>query len=258
MIPLQSHKYRELPIAENPHPAVPLVVDVDGSLVCGDLLIEGITRLLAATPHRLFALLFWLARGRAAVKRRVAQAVPLPLATLVLNPAVLQEIAAAKAAGREVWLASAADEGVVVPLAESLEATGCLASDGHANLAGQAKAEALVEKFGEGGFDYIGNERRDLAVWKRARRAIGVGLPAGLARAVWALDNEARFLPGPGGRPLDGFLALRPHHWIKNALVFLPLVASHQTDAGLYLTAAGGVRGPVGMCVRRISVERLA
>ena len=205
MIPLQSHKYRELPIAENPHPAVPLVVDVDGSLVCGDLLIEGITRLLAATPHRLFALLFWLARGRAAVKRRVAQAVPLPLATLVLNPAVLQEIAAAKAAGREVWLASAADEGVVVPLAESLEATGCLASDGHANLAGQAKAEALVEKFGEGGFDYIGNERRDLAVWKRARRAIGVGLPAGLARAVWGAGQRGPpFSPAPAAARSTG------------------------------------------------------
>ncbi len=219
--------------------AVPLVVDVDGSLVSGDLLIEGATRLVAASPLRLFALPFWLAEGRAALKRRVARAVPLPPETLVLNPAVLDEIAAAKAAGREVWLVSAADELAVAPLAESVGAAGYLASDGRVNLAGERKAAALVERFDEGGFDYIGNERRDLAVWKRARRAIGVNLSARLAWQVRGLDDAARFLPGLGGRPLDYVRALRPHQWIKNVLVFVPLIAAHETQAELYLVAAG-------------------
>ena len=221
----------------------PLVVDVDGSLIGGDLLIEGIARLLSASPLSLFALPFWLAasmvRGRAGLKRRIAQAVPLPPDTLALNPAVLEEIAAAQAAGRAVWLASASDERAVAPLAETVGAAGCLASDGRVNLAGEAKAAALVGRFGEGGFDYIGNERRDLAVWKRARRALGVGLPAGLARKVRALDGEARFLPGLGGGPLDRFRALRPHQWVKNVLVFVPLAAAHETVAGPYLVAAG-------------------
>ncbi|WP_222706810.1 hypothetical protein, partial [Lacisediminihabitans profunda] len=87
---------------------------------------------------------------------------------------VLDEIAAARAAGREVWLASASDELAVAPLAEAVGATGCIASDGRTCLVGQAKAAALVERFGEGGFDYVGNERRDLSVWKHARCAIGV------------------------------------------------------------------------------------
>ena len=51
--------------------------------------------------------------------------------------------------------------------------------------------------------------------------------------------GEARFLPGLGGRPLDWFQALRPHQWVKNVLVFVPLAAAHETDAGLYLVAAG-------------------
>ena len=167
--------------------AAPLVVDVDGSLVAGDLLIEGIARLLSVSPLRLFALPLWLAAavvgGRAGLKRRVAEAVPLPPSTLTLNPAVLGEVAAAKAAGRAVWLASASDVRVVAPLAETVGAEGCLASDGRTNLAGDAKAAVLVERFGEGGFDYIGNERRDLAVWRRARRAIGVDPSPGLARS---------------------------------------------------------------------------
>ena len=217
----------------------PLVVDVDGTLVAGDLLVEGAARLLAASPLTLFALPIWLVEGRAALKRRIAAAVPLPPSSLVLNPAVLDEIAAAKVAGREVWLASAADERVVAPLAEVVGAAGWLASDGRTNLSGEAKAAALVERFGEGGFDYVGNERRDLAVWRRARCIIGVNLPARLVREVRTLDEGARLLPGLGGGPRDALRALRPHQWVKNALAFVPLIAAHETGAGSYLAAAG-------------------
>ncbi len=221
----------------------PLVVDVDGSLIGGDLLIEGIARLLSVSPLSLFVLPFWLVaamvRGRSWLKRRIAEAVSLPPDTLAWNPVVLEEIAAAQAAGRSVWLASASDARAVSPLAETVGAAGCLASDGRTNLAGEARAVALVARFGECGFDYIGNERRDLAVWKRARRVIGVGLAAGLARKVRALDGEARFLPGLGGGLRDWFRALRPHQWVKNALVFVPLAAAHETGAGSYLVAAG-------------------
>ena len=217
---------------------VPLVVDVDGSLVSGDLLIEGLARFLVAFPFRLLALPFWLARGRATLKRRIARAVSLPPATLVLNPAVLDEIDAAKAMGREVWLASASDEIAVAPLAEAVGATGCLASDGRTNLAGRAKAAVLVERFGEGGFDYIGNEQRDMAVWKHARHAIGVNLPASLVGQVRALDEAARFLPGLGGGPRDYVRALRPHQWVKNVLVFVPLIAAHETQPWLYAVTA--------------------
>ena len=217
---------------------VPLVVDVDGSLVSGDLLIEGLARFLVAFPFRLLALPFWLARGRATLKRRIARAVSLPPATLVLNPAVLDEIDAAEAMGREVWLASASDEIAVAPLAEAVGATGCLASDGRTNLAGRAKAAVLVERFGEGGFDYVGNERRDLAVWKHARHAIGVNLSASLVGQVRALDEAARFLPGLGGGLRDYVRALRPHQWVKNVLVFIPLVAAHETQTWLYAVTA--------------------
>lgn len=217
---------------------MPLVVDVDGSLVSGDLLIEGLARFLVAFPLRLLALPFWLARGRATLKRRIARAVSLPPETLVLNPAVLDEIDAAEAMGREVWLASASDEIAVAPLAEAVGATGCLASDGRTNLSGRAKAAVLVERFGEGGFDYIGNERRDLAVWKHARHAIGVNLSASLVGQVRALDEAARFLPGLGGGPRDYVRALRPHQWVKNVLVSIPLVAAHETQPWLYAVTA--------------------
>ena len=216
----------------------PLVVDAD-ALAGGDLLVEGAARLVALFPLKVFALAFWLLRGRAVLKRRVAEAVPLPPSTLASNPAVRQEIDAARAAGREVWLASGADPSAVEPLAEAVGAAGCIASDGRAGPAGEARAAALVARFGQKGFDYLGRARRDLAAWRSARRAIGVGLSAGLARDLRGLDPDARLLPGAGGAPLDYVRALRPHHWIKNLMVFVPLLADHGADAGLYVRLLG-------------------
>ena len=220
--------------------AVPLVVDVDGSLVRGDLLTEGLLRLSADSPVKLLALPYWLASGRAPLKRWLArQTGTLPAATLVLNPAVLAEIDAARAVGREIWLASGSDELVVAPLAQEVGATGCFASDGRTNLVGRTKAAVLVNRFGEHGFDYVGNERRDLAVWKRARRAIGVDLSARLAQKVKALDQQARFLSGLRGSVLDVLRTLRPRQWMANVLVFAPVVAAQEARAGHYLVAAG-------------------
>lgn len=211
--------------------AVPLIVDVDDSLVCGNLLMEGLARLCATTPHKLFVLPLWLAAGRAALKRKVASTVPLTFDTLILNPAVTDMIAQAKQEGRPVYLASAADEQYLPALAEHVKADGFLASDGQENLAGEAKAQKLIARFGERGFDYIGNEWRDLAVWKRARHVIAVNVSPALAKRVRAIDPDAQFLSQSGGSLRDYLKALRPHHWVKNILVFAPLIAAHMMDA---------------------------
>lgn len=218
---------------------VALVVDVDGTLVGGDLLAEGMARLLAKSPLRLFALPIWAVRGRAGLKREVAERAPLPVDELVLNTLVVDEIDAAKAEGREVWLATGSDALAVAPLADKLGATGVLASDGRTNLTGRAKAEALVEHFGERGFDYVGNEWRDLAVWEHARCAIGVDLSDSLARRLHGTGEATRLLAGFGGGWRDYFQSWRPHHWVKNLLVFAPLVAAHVTSPTVYALAAG-------------------
>lgn len=224
----------------SPDAAIPLVVDVDGTLVAGDLAVEGAARLASTSPLALLAFAFRLARGdgRAALKRRIAGEVALPAATLALNPAVVEEIAAARAGGREVWLASGSDERAVAPLAEAVGATGHFASDGRTNLVGAAKAALLAERFGDGGFDYAGNERRDLAVWRRSRVAVGVGLSARLERELRALGGQVRLLPGPGGGPADYVRAGRPHQWVKNTLVAVPLVAAHETGVAQWAAAA--------------------
>ena len=197
---------------------IPLVVDVDGTLLATDLLVEGSLRLLGSSPWRFLRAAVRGLRGRAAWKRAVTKMVPLPPASLVLNPAVVEEIESAKRAGRPVWLASGADELAIEPLAKHVNAAGFLASDGSRNLVGNAKADSLIERFGEAGFDYVGNSRQDLPVWRRARRAVAVGASASLKRRIRNLGIDARFCPGLGS-PRDYLRSLRPHQWVKNTLV---------------------------------------
>lgn len=217
--------------------AVPLVVDVDGTLVAGDLLIDSSLRLLTASPLAFLRAVRRGLRGRAVLKRAISRTGALPPSSVVLNPAVVAEIEAAKRSGRPVWLASGADELAVEPLAKRVGADGFLASDGQRNLVGSAKADALLERFGKQGFDYVGNDRRDLPVWRHARGAVAVGVPSRLKRKIGDLDCDARFIPRLG-TPLDYVRTLRPHQSVKNALVFVAPLAAHAVDPASYLWAA--------------------
>lgn len=223
------------------HPAdeTPLVVDVDGTLVASDLLLEGISRLAAASPLRLLLLPWWLARGRAYLKRQVSRASSVRPESVPMNDSVLREVRHALEADRQVWLASGADDGVVAPFADRIGATGIIASDGTTNLIANKKARVLVGKFGVGGFDYIGNGRQDVPVWAQCRHALGVALSEGVRRRLQRMGLEPTLLAGQGGTAKDTIAALRPHQWVKNLLVFVPPLAAHSVDPMAYLFAAG-------------------
>lgn len=223
----------------NADDATPLVVDVDGTLTPGNLLLEGLARLLTVAPLRALGLLPLLPFRRAFVKRKVAEAVTLPAESLPQNPEVAAEIRAAKAAGRPVHLATGADALAAAPVAEAIGANETFASDGHVNLVGRAKAQALVAAFGDRGFDYMGDERRDLPVWRHARQTIGVGIGPRLRARVVGVDPKARFLSGPDGGTAAYWRALRPSHWSKNVLLFLPLAAAHETALASWLVVLG-------------------
>ena len=73
-------------------------------------------------------------------------------------------------AGRKLVLATAADQRVAQAVADFLDLFDeVIASDGERNLKGEAKAAALVARFGMRGFSYVGNDSCDLAVWRAAQ-----------------------------------------------------------------------------------------
>ena len=167
---------------------------------------------------------------RARVKHEMASISDLDVARLPLRDEVVTIAREAIDEGREVILASGSDQLLVNRLAERLELPGDhLASDSVVNLTGTRKKNALVERFGKDGFDYIGDSAIDLRVWSDAAKAYAVGPTRRILNGLKELKKPVQVIPG-GWRFLDLVKALRPHQWIKNVLLLLPLIAAHRTD----------------------------
>jgi 4-hydroxybenzoate polyprenyltransferase/phosphoserine phosphatase len=217
----------------------PLVVDLDDTLVHTDLLIESLFAFLAANPLRLAQMVGWLLAGRTRLKAEIARQTPVDVARLPYNPYVLSLISETRALGGCVYLASASNERYVEAVANHLGVfDGWLASNDARNLSGKKKADMLVECFGEGGFDYVGNGRADLPVWAAAGRRIAAGAPRGVPAALKRLDPSSLFLDAPGGGVRDWLKLFRVHQWSKNALVFVPVLAAHLFTGAALASAA--------------------
>ena len=206
--------------------APPLCVDLDQTLVRSDLLIEGV--LSSAFKPLLYRTLLGVRPvSRAAFKRAVAATSEFDPALLPYHERLLSYLREQKMLGRRLILVTAADEAVAHRVASHLGLFDeVLASDGVRNLKGPQKAEALVERFGRGGFSYAGDSEADLHVWRAARTAILVNVRPKIAAAARGLTViEAAF---HDGRPawLALLQAMRPHQWVKNLLVFVPLLVS--------------------------------
>lgn len=210
-------------------PGIALVVDLDETLIAADSLIEGAVLLLKRHPLRALAMPVWLAAGRQRLKARMAEAVTLDVACLPYRAEVLDYVRAARAEGRRIVLATAANERVAHQVAAHLGLFDqVLASDHTRNLAGERKRECLVQAFGARGFDYVGSGPADVAVWRSARKAVVVGGGAALRNRARAAAEALEVVEVAQARPTDYLSALRLHHWLKNVLLFVPLIASHQ------------------------------
>ncbi|MBF0334917.1 MAG: UbiA family prenyltransferase [Alphaproteobacteria bacterium] len=210
---------------------VPLVVDLDGTLIKTDLLIETFFALLGAKPLIALRMVGMLRFGKARLKAELADHAVIDLHTLPFDDAALDCVRAAKTAGRKVYLASASDQRLVADIADHLGMfDGAFGSDGSTNLVGSRKADRLCEIFGAGGFDYIGNADVDVPVWDRCREPVAANVPTALLRKLRLRYSGLREIGGAPPSLADYTRAVRPHQWLKNVLLFVPLLAAHTTS----------------------------
>jgi len=207
----------------------PLCVDLDGTLLNSDLLIESGLAFVRTTPLQLLKPLVWLARGgKAGLKAGLAWRVAIDVARLPFNPEVLAFIKAERAKGRQIVLVTASHARYAQQVADYLQLFDRVLATEAFNLSSHRKADCLVAEYGEQGFDYMANAAADLAVWRRARKAYVVNA----SKAVEALARmQARVemvMRKQGGLRPAWVKALRLHQWMKNSLVWVPLLAAHQ------------------------------
>jgi 4-hydroxybenzoate polyprenyltransferase/phosphoserine phosphatase len=216
----------------------PLVVDLDGTLIKTDLLVESFFALLSTEPLRALRTLLSLRHGRAAFKARLAEETAIDFDKLPLNEAVHARLRDEKSKGRRIYFASASDRRYVEQMSARVGLVdGIFASDRNGNLKGQAKAAALCAAFGEGKFDYIGDSYADLPVWKVARKRTVVNPTRSLLRAVHQRFPDADAL-GRGERRIRDYVQLfRVHQWLKNLLILIPPLAAHEFQPSTLLAS---------------------
>jgi 4-hydroxybenzoate polyprenyltransferase len=227
-MPVEEHKHTSR-LTEHPASAQQVCcVDLDGTLIAGDLFWEAAFRLVVARPWLLPLLFVWGAQGLAHLKRQVAARSIVDAARLPYRDEIVAHLRAMREAGHELVLATGSDERSARAVFDHLGIfTRMHASDGIRNLTSAKKAMLLEHAYGRGGFHYFGNESKDLEVWKRSSGATIVSGPRSL-RARVEQYTPVMHVFGETSRLRAAWRALRPHQWAKNFLVFVPLITAHE------------------------------
>jgi 4-hydroxybenzoate polyprenyltransferase len=217
----------------------PLCVDLDGTLVKSDTLVDSLLALLRAAPALGFKLPGQVLLGKAAFKAFVTQSVSLDVVHLPYNHILLQFLHQERARGRDLYLATGANVYLARRVADHLGIfTGVLGSDGVTNLTGSDKLAGLRVRLGSAAFDYIGNDTPDLPllIESTAPMVANPSLRLRMRLRARGLRPARTFLERKS--PFSALLmALRPHQWAKNLLVFIPLLCSHALTIGKLLAA---------------------
>ncbi len=208
---------------------VPLAVDLDGSLLKTDSLIESLLQFLTSHPFWFPVLFFWLFKGKAYFKQQVCRRVTLDVSSLPYNIDILKYLRDQHQTKRPLVLVTGADECIALQVADYLHVfDSVIASDGIINMTGIRKKERLLAEFGAKQFDYLGNDRKDLYVWQVSRKSIVVGSKRFIEYISGHLTNIDRNFPVTRAGISEWCKALRLYQWLKNLLVFVPLLAAHQ------------------------------
>jgi 4-hydroxybenzoate polyprenyltransferase/phosphoserine phosphatase len=208
--------------------AGPLIVDLDGTLTPTDTLVEMVIKVVKHDPLTLLKIPLWLLKGRARFKQLIAShaSVTFNAANLPYNESLLDYLRAEKAKGRKLVLATAADRSIAESVAAHLGLFDMvLASDGSHNLKGDNKRVMIEQAVGQP-FSYAGDHAADLPIWKAASSAVLVGVSPQVERIVNSTCLVERKFPKPRAGIKTWLRALRVHQWIKNVLLFVPLLTA--------------------------------
>ncbi len=218
---------------------VPLCVDLDGTLVKSDTLVDAVLLLARQQPFSPLHWPAWLRKGKAGFKQEVVSRAAVEVEYLPYNEPLLAYLREEHGRGRRIYLATAADRALAERVAAHLGMfEGVLASNGTHNLAGANKLRAFQEQFPDG-FTYIGNAMPDRALLKASRQPMVANPHRGLSRALRqdnTVPHRAFYDRKSTGRVV--LKAIRLHQWAKNVLVFLPMLLAHDLTLPSLLQSA--------------------
>ena len=215
-----------------------LVVDLDGTLLKSDLLYESFWSAFGRNWRSPFLSVAALGRGKAALKTYLRSEADVDATTLPYDAAVIEYVRAHRAQGGRTALVTASNQVFANIIAEHLQIFDEVhGSDAALNLKGPNKADFLVERFGDVGFCYMGDEAADLPVWQVSDKVVTVNAAPSVRQQAEHLGKPFEHLATTAKSLRPYIKALRPHQWLKNFLIFLPMLAGHQLDAATVISS---------------------
>ncbi len=214
---------------------IPLCVDLDGTLIATDMLLESLLLLVKQNPLYIALLPFWLLKGRAFLKHKIFELVEPDIEYLPYNKKLIEYINKEKSAGREIVLSTATNQRIADKINEHLGLFDkVFGSSETMNLKGNNKRHYLVELFGEKGYDYAGDSQADMAVWDSANACIMVNPSKSLLRQAESKYKVIEVFQS-AKNPLKIIAReIRVYQWVKNLLIFLPFIMAHKLgDPGI-------------------------
>ena len=214
---------------------LPLFVDLDGTLLKTDTLLESALILIKKQPWRVFSFISWSLKGKANLKQQIAFQVNLNVELLPFNEEFLSFLKKRKKDGQKIILATAANEKFANLIADYLGIfSDVLASNKSTNLKAEKKLNLIIQKNGKKDFIYAGNAIEDLPIWSKATEVIVVNTRPGIIRKI-TNTGKVPIVFSDSKKIYKNFLrSIRIHQWAKNLLVFGPLITSHKfTDLNL-------------------------
>lgn len=206
-----------------------LAVDLDGTLLRSDMLFETFWSAFARDWRTPFRAARALLEGKAQLKRQLAKSSDVDVTHLPYDEQVVEYVRDWRTKGGHTVLVTATDQGLAEAVSDHLQIFDeVYGSDGENNLKGADKAAFLRDRFGKGSFTYVGDSPADLPVWKDADKAVTVNVSETLRHEVDTTTSEAEHLSTAKHQTRPYIKALRPHQWLKNILIFLPMLTAHQ------------------------------
>ncbi len=208
---------------------LPLAVDLDGTLVRADTLHELIVLLLKKNFLYIFSLVWWARRGAAYLKHEIALRVKHAVELLPYNEEIVSFLRQEKIKGRKIVLATASSKIVAQRIADYLDIfSDVIGSTENINYKGSRKAAALVARWGKRGFSYLGNAATDVPVWQRARDGMVASNSSSVIHQAQQATEITHIFTPPKVTTAQWLSLLRVYQWVKNLLLFLPLIAAHK------------------------------
>lgn len=204
----------------------PLVVDLDGTLTPTDTLVESLLKVIKQSPRNMFRIPFWLLQGRSKFKEIIAEHANFEAELLPYREPLIDYLRSEKAKGRQIVLATAAHHSIAEKVAMHLGLFDqCLSTKENINLKGKSKLQVIREKVGDA-FVYAGDSKVDLPIWKASKAAVLVDVSHSMAKKVRQYVPIEREFQGYGKSLSVWLAALRVHQWLKNLLLFVPLMTA--------------------------------